>query len=751
MENCGLREARDVMESLPALTPVDAPATTSELRLVDDARPATMIPQPAPPPPAQAAPVVTGTPDLRDPSLYLNRELSVLEFNLRVLEQAQDPATPLLERLKFLTICSTNLDEFFEIRVSGLKQQVAFEVAQAGPDGLSPQQTLQRISVTAHALVTAQYRILNEVLLPALREQKIRILDPEDWSPRQQRWIRRYFDHEVLPVLTPVGLDPAHPFPKVLNKSLNFVVSLEGADAFGRGSGIAVVQAPRSLPRIIALPEEVRAEVSPGGGEFVLLSSILQARVGELFPGMRVLSCHQFRVTRNSELWIDEEEVDDLLHALKGELLTRNYGDAVRLEIAADCSTETAQFLLDQFQLGAEDLYRVDGPVNLNRLATIRDLVDRPDLKYPVHLAQVQRRLAASRDPFEVIRRGDVLLHHPYDSFAPVLELLRFSAEDPGVLAIKQTLYRTGDDSPLVDALLAAARNGKEVTAVIELRARFDEAANIKLATRLQEAGVKVAYGVVGYKAHLKAILIVRREGKRLRHYVHLGTGNYHAGTTRAYTDFGLLSCDRELGEDVHKLFLQLTGLGRVARLKKIRQAPFNLQRSLIALIDDEAENARRGKPARIAAKMNALSEPRIIQALYRASQAGVPIDLVIRGICCLRPGVPGVSENIRVRSIVGRFLEHSRVFHFHADGRELTYCASADWMQRSFFSRVEACFPIEDARLKSRVLREGIEVHLGEGIHAWILQPDGKYRRSRTGKDRARSSQEELIERYAP
>ncbi|HEV8113335.1 MAG TPA: polyphosphate kinase 1 [Planctomycetota bacterium] len=723
--------------SLPARA-----SDSSPLRLVPtDAgaeRPQVLVPRAAPAPPA--------TPDLRDPALYLNRELSVLEFNLRVLEQAKDPGTPLLERLKFLTICSTNLDEFFEIRVAGLKQQVAFQVSQPGPDGLSPQQTLQRIAATAHALVEEQYRVLNETLLPALREQGIRILERADWTAKHQRWIRRYFEQEVLPVLTPVGLDPAHPFPKVLNKSLNFVVSLEGSDAFGRGSGIAVVQAPRSLPRLIALPPDTGSGVQ----EYVLLSSIVHARVGELFPGMQVLSCHQFRVTRNSDLWIDEEEVDDLLHALKGELLSRNYGDAVRLEVAADCSPETAQFLLDQFELGPDDLYRVNGPVNLHRLAAVRDLVDRAELKYPAYLARPPRRFAASRDPFEVIRRGDVLLHHPYDSFTPVIELVRLAADDPNVLAIKQTLYRTGDDSPLVDALLAAARNGKEVTTVIELRARFDEAANIKLATRLQEAGVKVVYGVVGYKAHLKAILIVRREGKRLRHYVHLGTGNYHAGTARAYTDFGLWTCDKEIGEDVHKLFMQLTGLGRVARLKKIRQAPFNLQRSIIAMIDDEAENARRGKKTRIAAKMNALSEPRVIQALYRASQAGVPIDLVVRGICCLRPGVPGVSDNIRVRSIVGRFLEHSRVFHFHADGKELTYCASADWMQRSFFSRVEACFPIEDARARARVLHEGIEVHLGDNAQAWVLQSDGKYRRARGVGQRLRSGQDELLARYS-
>jgi polyphosphate kinase len=700
--------------------------------------------RPQAPPPARGG--AAASPDLRDPGLYLNRELSLLEFQWRVLELAKDAATPLLERLRFLTICSTNLDEFFEIRVAGLKQQVAFGVTQAGPDGQTPQETLQKVSVAAHALVEEQYRVLNQVLLPELEAKGVRILESPDWTPKIQRWIARYFAGQVLPVLTPIGLDPAHPFPKLLNKSLNFIVTLEGSDAFGRTSGVAVVQAPRSLPRLIALPPNV----TDGPHDFVLLSTVVQAKVGDLFPGMVIQSCHQFRVTRNSDLWVDEEEVEDLLHALKGELLSRNYGDAVRLEIARDCGEEMAQFLLGEFQLEPTDLYRVDGSVNLHRLVALRDLVERPDLKYPPLIPRLPRRLARLRDPFEVIRRGDVLLHHPYESFAPVVELVRVAAEDPDVLAIKQTLYRTGDDSPHVEALLAAARNGKEATAVIELRARFDEAANIKLATRLQEAGVKVVYGVVGYKAHLKALLVVRREGKRLRHYVHLGTGNYHVATARGYTDFGLLTCDREIGEDVHKLFLQLTGLGRVARLKKIRQSPFNLERTLISLIDDEAANARRGKKARIAAKLNALSEPRIIQALYRASQAGVPIDLVVRGICCLRPGVPGVSENIRVRSNLGRFLEHSRVLHFHAGGEGLVYCSSADWMQRNLYSRVEACFPIDDARLRARVLEEGIEICLHDNTHAWILQPDGKYKRSKPGNQKPRSAQDELIERYA-
>jgi polyphosphate kinase len=682
--------------------------------------------------------------DLLDPSLYLNRELSLLEFNWRVLAQAKDPGTPLLERLRFLTICSTNLDEFFEIRVSGLKQQVAYEITQAGPDGLSPVDTLRRISTEARQLIDEQYRTLNDVLLPELEAKDIKVLKRTVWSPHQQRWIKRYFEREVLPVLTPVGLDPAHPFPRVLNKSLNFVVQLEGTDAYGRESGVAVVQVPRSLPRLIRLPDG-----GAGRHEFAMLSSIVHAHVEDLFPGMSVISSHQFRVTRNSDLWVDEEEVDDLLYALKGELSSRNYGDAVRLEVASDISDEIAQFLLEKFQLGPDDLYRVNGPVNLHRLVAIWEEVARPDLKYPPFIPLVPRRLQQGSDPFETISKGDVVLHHPFESFAPVVDLVRTAAGDPNVLAIKQTLYRTGQDSPIVAALVQAARNGKEVTTVIELRARFDEAANINLATQLQEAGAKVVYGIVGHKAHAKMLLIVRREGRKLRRYVHLGTGNYHVKTARAYTDWSLMTSDRVIGEDVHNLFMQLTGLGRVARLRNIVQAPFDMQRRLIELIDFEAAEASAGRPARIIVKMNSISEPRIIQALYRASQAGVPIDMIVRGVCCLRPGVPGVSENIRVRSIIGRFLEHCRVFYFHHAGEDLTYAASADWMQRNFFSRVEVCFPIEDPSLAARVRADSLITYLADDVQAWDLQSDGKYwRTQRAGGARPRGAQDELLAR---
>ena len=685
-------------------------------------------------------------PAFDDPALFINREISLLEFDRRVLEQAKDPRMPLLERLRFLTICCTNLDEFFEIRVSGLKQQVEYEVHQVGADGLSAADTLRQISAFAHQLVDEQYRVLNDVLLPGLETEGIRILKRAQWTAAQQQWVRRHFERLVLPVLTPMGLDPAHPFPRIQNKSLNFVVQLEGSDAFGRDTGVAVVQVPRSLPRLIELPKSVAG----GPHDFVMLSSIVHDQVGELFPDMNVLSCHQFRVTRNSDLWVEEEEVDDLLHAIKGELTTRNFGEAVRLEVAADMSDEVAHFLLEKFRLGPDDLYRVDGPVNLGRLASIwEEVTDRADLKYAPFTPTVPRRLHDPLQIFETLKKGDVVLHHPFESFTPIVEFVRTAANDPDVLAIKQTLYRTGGESPLVDALLAAAKSGKEVTAVVELRARFDEAANIDLATRLQEAGAKVVYGIVGYKAHAKMLLVVRREGRHLRRYVHLGTGNYHARTARVYTDWSLLTADREIADDVHMLFMRMTGLGRARHLRRLLQAPFTLLKGLLDLIDYETSEARHGRPARITAKMNSLAEPRIIRALYRASQAGVQVDLIVRGICCLRPGVPGVSENIRVRSIVGRFLEHTRVFDFHHGGVPVTYCASADWMQRNFFSRVETAFPISDPRYAARVVRDGLTVYLEDTSQAWVLRSDGHYVRvaPETG-EAPRSAQLELLTR---
>lgn len=682
-------------------------------------------------------------PSLSDSSLYVNRELSLLEFHARVLEQAKDESVPLLERLRFLTIASTNLDEFFEIRVSGLMQQIAHGLPRNEPDRMSASATMRKVSERAHALVREQYRVLNEILLPALEEEGIRVVKRGDWNERQRRWIKRFFRAEVLPVLSPIGIDPAHPFPRVLNKSLNFVVGVRGNDAFGRTTNVAVVQVPRSLPRVIELPDSIAGVPH----DYVLLSSVIHEFVEEAFPGMEVTSCDQFRVTRNSDLWVEEEEVDDLMRALKGELPRRNYGDAVRLEVADTCEEHIARLLLDLLQLEPRDLYRANGPVNLNRMAAIYTRTERDSLKYKPFIPGTPARVEkGSSDLFEVLRNGDVLLHHPYEGFGTVLELLRQAASDPQVLAIKQTLYRTGTDSAVVDTLIEAARAGKEVTVVIELRARFDEAANIDLATRLQDAGASVAYGVVGFKTHAKMLLIVRRESRRLRRYVHLGTGNYHTATARAYTDIGFLTSDPILCEDVHALFVQLTGLGKVRATRKLLQAPFTLLETLTRLIEAEAANAKAGKPARIIAKMNSLSEPSLIRALYRASQAGVQVDLMVRGLCCLRPGVKGVSENIRVRSIVGRFLEHSRVFWFHAGGKQLVYCASADWMQRNLARRVEAAFPVEDPELSRRLL-DVLETYLADNDQAWECGPDGLYVRLRPGKSTPVRAQDVLLE----
>jgi polyphosphate kinase len=663
-------------------------------------------------------------PRLDHPEHFLSRELSQLQFVRRVLAQAKDGSVPLLERLRFLTISCSNLDEFFEIRVAGLKQQVQHQLVNPDPDPLTSQETLAAIDVEAHTLVQEQYQVMTEMIRPALEAEGIRVLPRANWSEAQLDWVKDYCQRAVLPVLTPVGLDPAHPFPQILNKSLNFIVSVEGRDAFGRGSGLAIVQAPRILPRISQFP----AAVSGQRYDFVLLSSMIRSQVQELFPGMEVKGCWQFRVTRNSDLWVDEEEVDDILHAIKGELPRRKFSAAVRIEVEPTCPADLIQFLLDQFSLQGSDLYLVNGPVNLHRLNAVYDMVDRPDLKYPPFTAGLPKRLVGASDLFEEIRKGDLLLHHPFQSFAPVVELLRLASKDPDVLAIKQTLYRTGADSPLADALHEAAQAGKEVTAVVELRARFDEAANIDLATRLQDAGAKVAYGVVGFKTHAKMLMIVRREGNTLRRYVHLGTGNYHPRTARGYTDFGLLTCHEDFGKDVHDLFQQLTGLGKVAKLRRLWQAPFTLQKQLVQMIEAETKAARAGSPSRIVAKMNALLDPTIIGALYKASQAGVPIDLIVRGMCALRPGLPGVSDNIRVRSVVGRFLEHSRIFHFLAGGENAVYLSSADWMPRNLIRRVEIAFPILDQELKERILSEGLEPYLQDNAQCWLMRTDGTY-----------------------
>ncbi len=680
--------------------------------------------------------------DITDPSLYINRELSLLEFNRRVLEQAKDDGNPLLERLRFLCIASSNLDEFFEIRVAGLKQQAEFEAAPLGPDQLTLAEQLKRISDVAHEIVLEQYRVLNEVLTPRLADEGIHFLKRAEWNTRQAQWVRRYFFRELLPVLSPIGLDPSHPFPRILNKSLNFLVSLEGTDAFGRNSAIAIVQAPRALPRVINIPAEYA--VSPH--EFVFLSSIIHAHVEDIFSGMRVTGCYQFRVTRNSELFVEDEDVKNLLQALEGELHQRRFGDAVRLEIAAECPPDLVGLLQREFSLEPTDIYACNGPVNLTRLMAVPDIIERADLKFPGFTPSRPRRLPPNTDLFAAIRRGDVLLHHPFESFAPVVEFIRQAAADPDVMVIKQTLYRTGPDSPIAKTLVDAARAGKEVTVVVELKARFDEEANIELATRLQEAGAHVVYGVVGFKTHAKMILVVRREGKQLRRYVHLATGNYHPRTARQYTDFGLFTCHNAVGVDVQKIFHQLTAPGRAGKLKKLLQSPFTLHTTVLELIEREAAHARAGKPARIIAKMNALIEVNVIMALYSAARAGVKIDLIVRGICALRPGIDGVSTNIRVRSIVGRFLEHSRVFYFQNAGAHEVFLSSADWMGRNFFNRIETCFPIEDKRLRDRVIKEGLEAYLSDNTRAWALHSDGVYQRVKAGA-KLRDAQAQLLE----
>jgi polyphosphate kinase len=684
--------------------------------------------------------------NLKLPDYYINRELSQLAFDVRVLQQAKDRSVPLLERLKFLCISSTNLDEFFEIRVSGLKHRLAANTGPAGPDNMTAAEVLRTLREQTSKLVAEQYRVLNDELIPSLRDSGIRFVRRDDWSNAQRVWLEQYFANEIVPVLSPTTLDPTRPFPRILNKSLNFIVSLNGRDAFGRPCHRAIVQAPRSLPRLIPLPTTLDGT---GAADFVFLSSVIHAFLDRLFTGMEINGCYQFRVTRNSDLFVDDEEVDDLVTALEGELLESRYGAAVRLETAHDCPEELATHLLEQFQLTPADLYQVAGPVNLNRLLAVYDLVDRPELKYPPFTPGVPKALVKT-NIFEAIAKRDILLHHPYESFAPVIDFIYRAANDPDVLAIKQTLYRTMPDSLLAESLVSAARAGKEVTVLIELRARFDEAANIELASRLQEAGAHVVYGVVGYKTHCKMTLVVRREGGRLRRYVHLGTGNYHPRTARAYSDYGLLTANEKLGEDVHQVFLQLTSLTRTPPLHLLSQSPFNLHERLLGMIRREIRNSSAGGTGHIIAKLNALVEPEIIRALYEASNAGVYVDLIVRGTCCLRPGVPGVSDNIRVRSIIGRFLEHSRCYYFHNGGNEELYCASADWMDRNFFRRIEIMFPILDEGLKARVLAD-LDTYLADNTQAWELRPDGEYvRLSRPPEAEPASAQLKLLRQLA-
>ena len=660
-----------------------------------------------------------------DPENFINRELSWLEFNRRVLEEAQDPTQPLIERVKFLTIFSSNLDEFFEIRVAGIKQQIESETSDVGPDGMSPTEIFNNIHRIVGEQVTTQYALWNDELQPELAKQGIRIRDMTTLSAKRAAWAQRYFQDEVFPMLTPLAVDASHPFPQLLNKSHNLLVR---AKTQRGGEPLpAIVQVPRVVPRLILMPRG-KGEDEPW--DYIYLASLIKQHIAELFPGLILDGVHAFRVTRNSDLYIDEEEAENLLRTIEQELRRSSRGDAVRLEVEADCPKEFRELLLEFFDLGEDDVYKVDGPLSMTHLAPLvtndafAKLKDRPfqpgrDPALPPHA-----------DIFEVLRRQDVLLHHPYDSFDPIVDFIEEAAQDPQVLAIKITLYRTSGDSPIVEALIDAANAGKQVTAIVELRARFDEAVNIQWARRLEEAGAHVIYGVVGLKTHCKALLIVRRDADRIRHYVHLGTGNYHPRTARIYTDFSLLTSEPQLTEEVSIVFNTLTGLAGYPGLKKLMVAPFDLKQRLLGLIERERDHALAGKPGRIIAKLNSIVDQEIIEKLYEASCAEVTIDLIVRGICCLRPKIPGLSENIRVLSIVGRFLEHSRIYYFANDGQPEIFLSSADWMPRNFLRRIELAFPIQDPALRNQLIEEVLPRFMNDRVKARELQPDGRYRR---------------------
>lgn len=684
-------------------------------------------------------PGASGSVSVRHTNLYSNRELSQLEFNRRVLAQADDPSVPLLERLRYLCIVSSNLDELFEVRIASLLAHG--KISDAASQGATESGPLEQTSIECHRIVERQYAILNGQILPQLAAEGIYLLRHQDRNEAQREWVRNYFEKEVRPLLTPIGLDPAHPFPQVVNKSLNFIVELSGKDAFGRGTAIAIMRAPRVLPRVIRLPDAL----SKKGDSFCLLSSVIHAHIGDLFPGREVLAYSQFRVTRNSDLWVDEEEVKNLRQALQSELQSRQFGVAVRLEVAKNCPAHLANFLLQQFSINPNRLYAVDGPVNMVRLSELIDYVPRPGLRFkPFYPATLPATTAS--DFFAALQKKDILLHHPYQSFQPVIDFIRTAALDPQVVAIKQTVYRTGMNSDLMESLILAAQSGKEVTVIVELMARFDEQANINWADRLERAGAQVVYGVVGLKTHAKLALVIRRED-RLRFYVHLGTGNYHPTTTKLYTDFGLLTSHPAIAAEVNEIFIHLTSLAKLKKLEHLWLAPFDLQKEIIKAIRNEARIARLGHPARIIAKMNALLDESVIRALYAASSDGVKIDLIIRGACALRPGVPGLSDNIRVISIVGRFLEHSRIYYFRNELRHDVYLASADWMNRNLFRRIEVGFPVLDKTLKKRVIAEGLNPYLKDNTNSWLLNPDGTYeRRKPRSKRTAFSAQQYLM-----
>jgi polyphosphate kinase len=672
---------------------------------------------------------------------FISRELSWLEFNQRVLEEALDPQNPLLERLKFFCITSSNLDEFFEVRVAGLKQQIETRMVERSMDGLTATETLHEVTKRIRRMVTDQYHCWRTDLQPSLAEKGIRILDMSKLDRTDLSWLEDYYRTEIRPVLTPLAIDPAHPFPQLLNKSLNLIVRLELLKNGEVLKHMAVVQIPRNQPRLVKLPRKDSRR------DYVYLSRLIGHHLADLFPGTKILGYWHFRITRNSELYIDEEETSNLLKAVETELHNRRRGDAVRLEIDHDVPEQIRQALLKTFRLSEDDLYLLNGPLNPGRLMVLYDGDHSPELRDSQFIAPVAAPLREQNDIFAAIRHRDILLHHPYENFNSVVEFLEQAAEDPHVLAIKQTLYRTGGDPRIVGALMNAVNNGKQVTAVVELRARFDEASNIEWARQLEEAGVHVVYGLVGYKIHAKIALVVRAEAGRIRRYVHLATGNYNPSTARLYTDLGFLTCRSDFGEDATNLFNLLTGICQFQGMQKLIVAPFDLQARLLQLIQREVRNAEKGVPARIIAKMNSLVERELIEALCRASQAGVKIDLIVRGVCCLRPGIRGVSENITVRSIVDRFLEHSRIFCFENACQPEVLVSSADWMPRNLFRRIEVAFPVEDGNLRERIIKEILATSLADNTRARFLHADGSYRKLEPGRgERRRRSQSEFV-----
>ncbi|HEY6513153.1 MAG TPA: polyphosphate kinase 1 [Burkholderiaceae bacterium] len=677
------------------------------------------------------------------PSQLLHRDLGALAFNSRVLDMARHPDVPLLERLRYLCIVSSNLDEFFEIRVSDTLEEL--RLANPGNLQSATAAAMRDISLVAHALVDEQYALYNDHLAPQMKKAGLQILSHGERNTAQRRWVTAYFAREVRPLLVPVSLDPAHPFPQVANKSLHFIVRLHGRDAFGRQNDIAIVRVPRALPRVIKLPDELTGRRQG----FVLLSSVLRANLSDLFPGRHVDGFSQFRLTRDSDLAVDELEVTNLRQALRLELTQRQFGRAVRLEVATSCPELLSQFLLEQFQLTEQALYRVDGPVNLVRLQQLIDLVPAKPFHFPLHAPAWPASLPPDGSMFDRLRQGDLLLHHPFESFDPVESLLREAVHDPQVLSIQQTIYRTSADSALMDLLLEASRRGKEVMVVVELKARFDEEANINWADRLEAQGAQVVYGIVGLKTHAKMLLITRREGRQLRRYGHLSTGNYNPRTARLYTDVGHLTANPRITGDMAQVFQHLASQSPMSGLKSLIVAPFSLHKRMMAHVAAATAAARAGQTARIVLKMNALTDEALGLALAEAGRAGVTVDLIVRGACIVPAGRPGLSDNVRVRSVIGRFLEHSRVFYFRSGTDEKLYLSSADWMGRNMFRRIELAWPVDDPALRQRVIDETLTAYLHDGRDAWQMMPDGHYERVASRGKAARSAQQALSERY--